>query len=270
MPELKLSHAPGAAIYYELHGDTGPWLVLVNGMSQSTASWMSQTRHLREQFRVVTYDSRGQFRSPLGGSTPSIDDHVGDLCAVLDAVGATEVHLCGFSHGARIALRTAATASARVSSLVLTSTGADNDAMRRTIIRRWLEVLNLGGLEAMAWCSLTDILGRSYIEANERFVEAMMRATVQRNSTEALRTLLVAMRDFPDPLPDAAAVRCPTLLIRSLGDLLVSAESSQLLAEHFADCELVTIDDCGHTIPIERADPWRAAVVGFVLRTMRR
>lgn len=266
MPTMTLAHAHGAELYYETHGESGRWLVLLNGMSQSTASWMTHTRHLRESMRVLTYDARGQYRSPLAGTRPALDDHVADLVALLDAIGVDRVVACGFSHGARIALRLAATYPDRVQGLALTSTGDDNDAMRRTIVRRWVEVLDRGGLEAMAWCSLTDILGREYLEANEAYVEAMVRATLQRNHTDALRELLVAMRQFPDPLADAARVRCPSLLMTSATDLLVSEASALRLAASLPDVRHAVIGPSGHTVPIEQPDVWRAELRAFVAR----
>lgn len=264
MPTIALAHAHGAELHYETHGESGPWLVLLNGMSQSTASWMTHARHLRESMRVLTYDARGQYRSPLAGTRPGLDDHVSDLVALLDALGVQRAVACGFSHGARIALRLAATRPERVSALVLTSTGDDHDAMRRTIIRRWVEVLDRGGLEAMAWCSLTDILGRDYLEANEAYVEAMVRATLQRNHADALRVLLLAMRSFPDPLQDAVRVRCRALLMTSATDLLVSEDSARRLAAALPDVRHVVIGPSGHTVPIEQPEAWRSELQAFV------
>lgn len=61
----------GRKLHYETRGDDGPCVLLLNGMSQSTASWMSQARKLGERYRVVMYDARGQGKSPLGEGSPA-------------------------------------------------------------------------------------------------------------------------------------------------------------------------------------------------------
>ena len=77
----------GRRLYFEVRGDTGPLLVLLNGMSQSTANWATQARHLSERFRVLMYDARGQGRSDLGDPTAlSLSGHVEDLVSLLDHV----------------------------------------------------------------------------------------------------------------------------------------------------------------------------------------
>ncbi len=259
------AHAPGVRLYFEERGAAHPvTLVLLNGMSQSTANWSTQARHLEAVARVLVYDARGQGRSERAGTRPGLDDHVADLLALLDARGVGQATLVGFSHGARIALRAAAAAPERVARLVLTSTGSDDDAMRRTIVRSWIEVLERGGLEAMAWATLPTIMGRGWLAANERFLPAIVRATVQRNDAASLGALLGAMAAFGDPLADARRVQCPTLLITSRDDLLVSVDSARSLADALDDAEHVLIEQSGHTIPIEQADAWRAHVLRFL------
>ena len=260
--------AGNGGLQWEKVGEGLP-LVLLNGMSQSMASWMTQVRHLREQYTVVSYDARGQGRSSEIGGTPSIDVHVADLLRVLDAAGLERAVLVGFSHGARVAVRAAATHPSRVQGLVATSTGSNNDAMRRTIVRSWAEVLRRGGVEGMAWCALTDILGAGYLAANEAHVEAMVRATVQRNRAESLGALLRGLQSYPDPLEEGPRVMCPSVLIVSASDLLVSLASARELAGSIAGCELVEVVDSGHTIPIEQPDAWRRAVTEFVERRVR-
>ncbi len=251
-------------IYYETRGDAGPVVVFLNGMSQSTANWRTQARHFSARFRCVMYDARGQGRSPLGAGPVTLDGHVEDLLAVIDAVTPSPVVLCGFSHGSRIALAFAAAYPERVARLVLTSMGDADDPLRRTIVRSWVEILRLGGVEAMAWCAIPDILGRAFLGANEGQIDAMVRATVQRNSPDGLPALLAAMDAFPPPTEHAAQLDVPTMLITSPDDLLVSPESAARLAEQISGCVHRVVTGCGHTIPIEKADEWRATVFEFL------
>jgi len=263
MPHLALPYSKAPTLYYDIRGDGEP-LVLLNGMSQSTANWTTQAKYLAETYRVIVYDARGQGRSALGPVPLTLGAHVDDLLHLLDHLDIEEATLCGFSHGARVAMATAAEHPARVDRLVLTSIGTSDDALRQAIVRSWREVLRLGGLEAMAWCVLPDILGERFLERNQGMIEAIIRATLQRNTQEGLQALLDGLISYPPPEDEAGRVMCPTLLITSDGDLLVSSRAARGLADRIGGTRHVRLAGCGHTIPIEEPDLWRAAVLDFM------
>lgn len=258
MPHLTV--APDTHLYFETQGQ-GPALVLLNGMSQSTANWMTQRRRLAEHFLVVSYDTRGQGKSSLGAAPLTLDVHTDDLRRLLDALGLERATLCGFSFGARVALGFAATWPERVDRLILTSLGAAPSARTEMILRGWYEVLIRGGQEAMIWCAMPHIFGERFLEGHKAQIDGMIRASLQRNTAEGLRALLEGHRDFPDVASLARRVTAPTLLITADGDPLVPPASAQALLEALGDAEHVLVPGCGHTIPIEEPDVWREAVM---------
>ena len=267
MPEFQLPSRPDISLYYELSGATSaPLVVLLNGMSQSTANWRTQARKMAERFQVLSYDARCQGRSTVVDEPLTLDDHALDLRDLLDHLQARHVVLVGFSHGARVALHTAPLLGARCVGLSLTGTGSDGDAMREVIVRSWREVLHRGGIEALAWCTIPDILGRVYLESLRGQWEPMVRATVQRNDAVGLGRLLEGLAGYAGPEEDARQIGCPTQLLSGREDLLVSIESAQRLAALLHDCQHVVFEHVGHTLPIEAPEAWRAQVDAFLLR----
>jgi pimeloyl-ACP methyl ester carboxylesterase len=263
MPTFRLPSAPDLSIFYDDRGAGDP-VVLLNGMSQSTANWMTQARAMRSRHRVICYDARGQGRSSLGPTPLTLDGHVDDLIALLDHLGLATATLCGFSHGARVAVAAAALRPERVDRLVITALGTNEDPLRRAIVRSWYEILQRGGTEAMAWAALPDILGRSFLAAHEDQLDAMVRATTQRNTDEGLVALIDALRGYPSPVEEARRVTAPVLLISGLEDQLVDPHAARSLARCFRLCRHVEVPDCGHTVPIEHPDHWRAVVLDFL------
>lgn len=263
MPNVTLPSDPSISLFYDDRGN-GDAIVLLNGMSQSTANWMTQARALRESFRVICYDGRGQGRSSLGPVPYTLDAHVDDLIALLDHLGIERVTLAGFSHGARVAVAAAALHPDRVSRLIVTALGTNEDPLRRAIVRSWYEILQRGGTEAMAWAALPDILGRSFLAAHEEQLDMMVRATTQRNTDEGLAALIDALRGYPSPVEEARRVRAPVLLVTGLEDQLVAPAAARELADCFRLCRHVEVPDCGHTVPIEHPDYWRSLVVDFM------
>lgn len=257
-----LERPGGYLLHAEEQGEGEP-LVLLNGLSQSTANWMSHTRALRDHYRVVAYDARGQGRSTLGHGKLTLEGHVDDLASLLAHLGIGSAHICGFSHGARVALAFAARHPQQTRSLVLTSTGADADGRRRAIVESWRRIVGLGGVEALAWASIPTILGAKFLDELDGQLEPLVRATLQRNRTEGLAALLDGMQGYPPADADAERVVAPSLLITSLEDPLVSAVSAERLATLLRAKHEVW-SGAGHTIPIELPERWRAALVSFL------
>jgi pimeloyl-ACP methyl ester carboxylesterase len=112
----------GAELYYELHGD-GPPLVLIHGASGTHLSWWQQVAELRYRFSCLIYDLRGYGRSrPTGEHDPG-DGHVHrrDLEQLVAHVGFDRecVNLMGASLGTATALHYAAEHRDRVARVVL-------------------------------------------------------------------------------------------------------------------------------------------------------
>ncbi len=251
----------GLDLHYAAYGMEldAPAIVFLNGMSQSTLHWKSIARALSDRWRVVTYDARGQGKTPVGDLELTLERHAHDLAALLDHLGLERAHLAGFSHGARVALGFANHHPERLDRLVLCSATARPTALARTIIASWRGTLEAGGLEAMSWAAMPMILGDRFLEQNEKLLSGIVRASVQRNQEEGLRRLLDAMIAYPELDELARGVEAPTLVISGDQDPLVTADGARELAL-LCDGRHVEITGVGHTIPIEDPERFKARV----------
>jgi pimeloyl-ACP methyl ester carboxylesterase len=95
----------GATLYYEVRG-AGPVLLLICGGVYDAAGYAGLAQRLADGYTVVTYDRRGNSRSPLAGPpTPQrIEEHAEDARCILAAVGAGPALVFGNSSGASIGL----------------------------------------------------------------------------------------------------------------------------------------------------------------------
>jgi pimeloyl-ACP methyl ester carboxylesterase len=113
---------PGASLYHEVHG-SGPVLLLICGGVYDAAGYARLAEQLADRYTVVTYDRRGNSRSPMDGppEPQRIETHGDDAHRVLSAVadGAGEpAYVFGNSSGAIIGLELAARHPERVHALV--------------------------------------------------------------------------------------------------------------------------------------------------------
>jgi pimeloyl-ACP methyl ester carboxylesterase len=246
-----------------------PPLVLVGGMTQTLASWGAQTRPLAQTREVIVVETRGQGTTELDVRDATLPRHVADLCALLDALGVHgPVDVCGFSFGARVCMGLAAERPERVRKLATTGVALDRGVVGRLIVRGWLSCLRTGDLEALARTSLPDILGPRYLEAHAHQIEAMVEAAVARNRYDGVAALMRATTELPEGSPwrsDALAVRirAPAWCAGGSLDRLAPPGEVAALAAALGGRHVV-FPDCGHTVPIESPERWRAELVDFL------
>jgi pimeloyl-ACP methyl ester carboxylesterase/predicted glycosyltransferase len=120
----------GVPIYYEVHGDSGPTVLLLPAWAiVHRRLWKAQVPYLANHYRVVTFDPRGNGASGRPADPAAYDTRiqVGDALAVLDAVGADQVVLVGNSFGTILAYVFAALHPDRVTGAVLIGTTLNVD-----------------------------------------------------------------------------------------------------------------------------------------------
>ena len=92
----------GVRIYYEVHGDAGPTVVLLPTWSiADSRTWKMQVPYLSRHYRVVRYDPRGNGRSDRPADAAAYDERefAADALAVLDATSTERAAIVGFSLG---------------------------------------------------------------------------------------------------------------------------------------------------------------------------
>ena len=100
-----------------------PIVLAVHGITGSHRSWLAVARHLGQDVTLLAPDLRGRGGSYDLPGPFGLAQHIEDLVAVLDHVGATQVVLAGHSMGAYIVARLAAAHPARTAGVALVDGG---------------------------------------------------------------------------------------------------------------------------------------------------
>ena len=102
MPKVTVN---GAELYYEIRG-TGPPLLLIMGATGDGGHFEQLAELLADEFTVISYDRRGNGRSPVpaGWLTTSAEEQADDAAALLDALGTGPAAVFGTSSGGTFAL----------------------------------------------------------------------------------------------------------------------------------------------------------------------
>jgi pimeloyl-ACP methyl ester carboxylesterase len=110
---------PGAGIYYEVRG-SGPALLLINGGDGDAGLYGMLAPLLADRYTVITYDLRGNSRSPLTGPPyeQRIGEHADDAHLLLREISGEPAYVFGNSYGAMIGMDLLARHPAQVRALV--------------------------------------------------------------------------------------------------------------------------------------------------------
>lgn len=100
--EIAAGHveANATTLYYERRG-SGPSLLLIQGATGDAGYFEDVAQELADEFTVVTYDRRGNSRSPRpeGWTSTTIDEQADDAAALVEALGLAPAAAFGTSGG---------------------------------------------------------------------------------------------------------------------------------------------------------------------------
>src|SRR4029077_1146924 len=150
----------GAELYYEVRG-AGPPVLLIMGATGDGGHFDALADLLADEFTVITYDRRGNGRSPVppGWLTTSPEEQADDAAALLDELEVGPAAVFGTSSGGNFALCLLVRHPARVRGAILHEPGlyalVDFDAVRAPLRALVQEAVERGGPPAAVeafWC----------------------------------------------------------------------------------------------------------------------
>ncbi len=229
MPTITVN---GAELYHEVRGD-GPPVLLIMGGTGDAGHFETLAELLADEFTVVSYDRRGNGRSPRpsGWATTSPEEQADDAAALLNALGLTPAAVYGSSAGGVFALCLLIRHPEAVRGAVLHEAALvrlfDEPKARGAVTALVQEALAAGGPPAAA-----ERLWR-YISGDASW-EHLPPALRQRILATAATFFDVELGSYEGFLPDdetLAAIAAPVLVLVSEQSLPVYAQAAARLAE---------------------------------------
>ena len=261
--------ANGQELYYELHGE-GPPLVLVMGIGYDSSLWtLAQVPVFSTQFQVILVDNRDAGRSSKARHPYTIADMADDLAGLLDALGIQRSHLLGLSMGGMIALEFALRHGDRLNRLVLTGTGAApaRSAVDPIQIWDWVKANDTTG-EVFGAQQFVSLFSTAFLRNHHavRDTAELLASNPYPMTPDAYGRQADAYRQF-DALDRLAAVTAPTLVVVGEQDLLTPPWIAGEVAEAIpgARFEIIRGDGSSHLVPIECPDDFHSLVLNFLL-----
>lgn len=255
----------GLRLHYRAWGSPeNPPLVMLHGLTSHARSWDHIAPAFAERYYIIALDQRGHGDSEHPASPAyRSEDYVADLAALVDALGFERFVLMGLSMGAHNGLAYTADHPERVTRLIPIDIGP---------------APRLGGPERAAtpppprvWDSREAAWehGRT---TNTRADPALLHQRWMANLRELpdgrveLKYDVAAPREWQpaDLWGRIGAITVPTLIVRGAESQVLTPEVAQRMTAAMPNARLVEIEGAGHPVPLDRPEPFVAAVRSFL------
>ena len=242
----------GVKIHYEIHGD-GPPLILTHGYSSTSAMWQGQVAALSKHHRLILWDMRGHGQSDYPEDPGAYSEAltVGDIAALLDAVGAKKAVVGGLSLGGYMSLAFYRAHPERVSALLIIDTGPGfkKDDAREVWNKRALDTADRFEREGL------EVLKSASRE----------RSTVSHRDAKGLALAargMLTQRDAKviEVLPE---IKVPSLVVVGADDTPFLAASDYMAAK-IPGAKKVVVPAAGHAVNIDQPQAFIEAVLPFL------
>lgn len=254
-------------IYFEVQGNENAkeTLVFLNGLSQSTVSWILTTPYFKSDYRIVLIDFIFQGQSDKIGEWRSFDTHARDVVSVLDYLKIDKAIVAGLSYGSLVAQHLAINHGNRISKLLLISTFAHKTPYYDAIELSWWRALEFGGYNLMLDIMLPSVLSENYF-LNPLIPIDLMKQTRQEanEDKQALFKLMRATKERIDYRPELKKITVPTIVIQGEKDLLLPVHMAGEVAKAIPNSQFKVIPHVGHTLNLEAVPQMVAIVKDFL------
>jgi pimeloyl-ACP methyl ester carboxylesterase len=191
------------------------------------------------------------------------DDNMGAIARRILAEAPPRFALAGHSMGGYIAFEIMRQAPERVAKLALLNTQARPDTPEAIERRQgMIKVIESGGFSAA-----TDTLYAILVHTSRRDDAALKKIVhemAEDIGPEAFVRQVTAVMARADSRPTLATIACPTLVLTSDQDSVISNSLSVEIADGIFGAKLVTIANCGHLSQIEQPQAVAAALIEWL------
>lgn len=252
-------NANGLDIFYELHGEGEPMLLLHGFGRTGESDWKHQIPVFADSYQLIVPDLRGHGRTdhPETISGPEFFQlATSDIVALLFSLGLGPAHVCGSSMGSTVATGIYFAAPSLVKSLILVSAAARiNRQIAKGLFDLWASMADPDSIDS-GWAR-----GLARLHGEERW-----RILLQNYGAAVIAAL---DQDEEIAYRRASEITCPTLVIQGGKDLVSPPILSEELHAGIPDSQLVMLD-CEHWVQGLLPDEFNEAVLQFLARRFPR
>lgn len=256
----------GTRLYYEIHGDGDETIVFSHGLLMNAGMFNSQIEALKDRYRCIAYDHRGQGRSAVPGDGYDMDNVAKDAASLIRLLGAWPCHFVGLSMGGFVGMRLAIHHPELLKSLVLMETSADPEVKehvrpyrRLAFVGRWF------GFGLVVDRLMNILFGKTFMSDPERAHERKeWREQILQSDRKGVSRAAKGVIDREGVYDQLGSIHTPALVIVGEEDTATTPDKARRINEGISGSELVIIPGAGHSSSIEQPQAVTRAILEFI------
>jgi 3-oxoadipate enol-lactonase len=261
---MPMIRANGTALYYEDTGGSGAPVVFSHGLLWNSSLFAPQIAVLKDRYRCIAYDHRGQGRSADDAARSiSMETVTEDAAALIEKLGLGPVHFCGLSLGGIVGMRLGIDRPDLIRSLVLLSTTADEEPYKLKY-KAMVAVFRMFGIRPVAPAVMRALYGKTALSDPARAEErqewmqqlTMNRASIWRAANGVLERECI--------VGELGKITAPTLVMVGDEDTSTPKALADRIVSAITPAKLIVIPGAGHGSTLEQPAIVTAAIGAFL------
>lgn len=260
-----------ARIHYQ---DTGapasnsdaPVIVFGHGLLFSHWLFHPQIEALKDSYRCVAIDWRGQGGTNDPAGDYDMDTLTDDVLALIQDLGLGPVHYVGLSMGGFVGLRLGARHGELLTSLTLLDTSAmGEDEANKGKYRLLSRVYRLLGIKVVAK-QVYPIMFSPVSIGNPDFQPVIQEWIRQLSGVKrsGMVKAIAGVVDRRGVESELGSITVPTLIVVGADDAATPVHKSQFIADNIPGSRLEIVADCGHSSTLEKPEAITELIRSFV------
>ena len=257
------TRANGIEVYYEIHGEAGaPWLVLSHSLACSVRMWDPQIAALKDQYRILAYDTRGHGASGAPKGAYTLELLADDLHFLLGELKIAKAHFCGLSMGGMIGQSFAIMYPGALRSLTLADTTSRYPAEAWPLWQERIATVEAKGMAPLAQPTLERWFTEPFRDSNPAAVNAV-RALILATPVSGYAGCCNAIPKI-NLTARLREIKCPILVIVGEQDPGTPPSMAREIHENAPGSELVVLPRAAHLANLEQPEAFTRALRKFL------
>jgi pimeloyl-ACP methyl ester carboxylesterase len=214
----------------------------------------AQVAALRDRYRCVAIDWRGQGETPATRGGYDMDSLTADAVGLIAALGVAPVHWVGLSMGGFVGQRIAARHGELLRSLTLLDTSADAEApgrAREHALLAWFQVLF--GVRPVLGKVRPLLFGPAFLaDPASADVTGEWLRRLRGRPRSAVRKAVLGVARRPGIAAEIGRIAVPVLVVVGADDRATPPADAERIAALIPGARLRVVADCGHSSTLEQ------------------
>ena len=253
MPFIKLKNTE---LYYESKGEGKQTIVFGHSMLFNLRMFDDQVTFLKDKYRCVSFDFRGQGKSQINKGGYDLDTLTNDIAELMNILNCTPCHFVGFSMGGMVGMRLAIKHPELLKSLVLIDTSSDiepKEKMGKNKMMIWIS--RYFGLSVLANQIMSMFFSANFINDKRRKeLKRSWKNHLIANDKAGITKVVKGVLYRKSITQLLSVITTPTLILVGENDILTPYDKAKILHKNINNSILKVIPRSGHMSPVEEPD----------------